>query len=183
MRVCHSVLKDPLRGGQCLCATAAAQGALSQARVLGGSIGLSMATIVLNNKLSQQLRGVLDPAKLKALEQSLNTIGSLSPANQARVGQVYTDSFNEQMRICTYLSIFTLLAALATYERNPANVALMKKRQQAMADGSVEDASAKGMMMNSADAILPPPRPELPTPLHSEELGRRSLEGHMEKSR
>lgn len=95
-----------------------------------------MATIVLNKKLSQQLQGVLDPAKIKALEQSLNTLGSLSPAGQARVGQVYVDSFNEQMRICTYISLFALLAALATYQRNPVSVAATKEKRQAVTDES-----------------------------------------------
>ena len=38
---------------------AAAQGAISQARVLGGSIGLAIATIVLNNKLSERLSAIL----------------------------------------------------------------------------------------------------------------------------
>lgn len=117
-----------------------------------------MATIVLNNKLSQQLRGVLDPAKIKALEQSLNTIGSLSPADQARVGQVYTDSFNEQMRICTYISIFTLLAALGTCQRHPASVAVLKEKQQALADES----SDEGAETNSVIANTVPPRPEKP---------------------
>lgn len=118
---------------------AAAQGALSQARIFGGSIGLSMATIVLNNKLSNGLTELLDPARIKSLEQSLSTISTLSPANQGLVAQLYTDAFNEQMRICTYLSAAALFAALATYQKNPASVAARRVKQNAMARESSDE--------------------------------------------
>ena len=119
--------------------TAAAQGALSQSRILGGSIGLSIATIVLNNKLSDGLAGDLDPARIKSLEQSLNTISTLSPANQSRVVQLYSDAFNEQMRICTYVSAAALLAAFATYQKNPPSVAAMREKQAAVVDESSDE--------------------------------------------
>ena len=112
---------------------AAAQGAVSQARALGGIIGLSIATVVLNNKLSTCLTGVLDPARVQSLEESLNDISTLNPDDQALVAQAYTDAFNSQMRICTYLSAVALLAAIATYQKNPASVARLKEKQRAMA--------------------------------------------------
>ncbi len=83
--------------------TAAAQGALSQARILGGSIGLSIATIVQNNKLSNGLAGALDPVKIKSLEQSLNNISKLSPANQGLVAQLYTEALTSK---CGYALTF-----------------------------------------------------------------------------
>lgn len=95
-----------------------------------------MATIVLNRKLSNGLTGVLDPGRIKSLEQSLSTISTLSPANRDLVAQLYTDAFNEQMRICTYLSAAALLAAVATYQKNPASVAAMRAKQNAMAEKS-----------------------------------------------
>ena len=118
---------------------AAAQGALSQARMLGGSIGLSMATIVLNNKLSNGLARVLDHTQIKSLEQSLNNIATLSPVNQGLVAQMYTDAFNEQMRICTYISATALLAAIATYQKTPASVAAMREKQNAMAEETLDE--------------------------------------------
>ena len=118
---------------------AAAQGAVSQARALGGTIGLSIATIVLNNKLSTCLDGVLDPVRVKSLEQSLNNILTLNPNDQDLVAQAYTDAFNSQMRICTYLSAVALLAAIATYQKNPASVARLKEKQRAMAAEDLPD--------------------------------------------
>ena len=131
---------------------AAAQGALSQARMLGGSIGLSMATIVLNNKLSTGLAGVLDPARIKFLEQSLNNISTLNPTDQALVAQTYTDAFNAQMRICTYLSAVALVAAIATYQKNPASVARLREKQKAM---MAEDSSDEGNELASTVGTTP----------------------------
>ena len=98
-----------------------------------------MSTIVLNNKLNNGLAGVLDPARIKSLEQSLNNISTLSPANQGLVAQMYTDAFNEQMRICTYLSAAAVLAAITTYQKNPASVAAMREKQNATAEESSDE--------------------------------------------
>ena len=111
--------------------------------MLGGSIGLSMATIILNKKLSNGLAGALDPTQLANLERSLNTISTLSPANQGLVAQMYTNAFNEQMRVCTYLSVVALFAAIATYQKTPASVAAMKAKQNAMAEESSTDEGSK----------------------------------------
>ncbi|KAL8808018.1 MAG: hypothetical protein Q9182_000296 [Xanthomendoza sp. 2 TL-2023] len=109
---------------------AAAQGALSQARILGGSIGLAMATIVLNNRISDNLAGVVDPLGIKSIQQSVNAVVTLSPTNQALVRRAYSDAFNEQMRICAYLSAAGLLISLATYQKAPPSVAAMREKQK-----------------------------------------------------
>ena len=118
---------------------AAAQGALSQARILGGSIGLSVATMLLNNKLKSGLAGVLDAVGIRSLQQSLSNISRLSPANQGLVAQLYTDAFNDQMRICTYCSAAALLAAIATYQKNPPSVAAMRENQDAIGEESSDE--------------------------------------------
>lgn len=110
---------------------AAAQGAISQARILGGSIGLAIATIVLNNKLDKKLTGVLNPTQLSNLKQSLSTIRELPLGEQGAVAQVYSNSFNQQMRICTYLSVVCVVASLATYSRTPASIAAARAKQEA----------------------------------------------------
>ncbi|KAL9103460.1 MAG: hypothetical protein Q9163_001488 [Psora crenata] len=133
---------------------AASQGALAQARMLGGSIGLSISTIVLNNKLRNGLAGALDPPRIKSLQQSLSTISTLSPANQGLVAQLFSEAFNDQMRICTYLSAATLLAAIATYQKNPPSVAAMKERQNATAGESSDESN--GMSSNTGTGPVQP---------------------------
>lgn len=106
-----------------------------------------MGTIVLNNKLHNGLATALDPARLKDLEQSLNTIVTLSPADQRLVARLYAYAFNEQMRICTYISAAALLAAIATYQKHPASVAAMREKQNAMvAKSSKEGIESEGMV-------------------------------------
>ena len=100
-----------------------------------------MATIVLNNKVRNGLARVLDPARIKSLEQSLKNISTLTIADQGLVAQMYKDAFNEQMRICTYLSAVALLAALGTYQKNPASVAAMRERQNLITKESSNEAT------------------------------------------
>ena len=107
-----------------------------------------MGTIVLNNKLSSGLAKILEPAQIEDLQQSLSSISTLSPANQGHVTQMYTAAFNDQMRVCTYLSVVALLAAIATYQRNPASVAAMREKQNAMADRSSDDGTKSSSIID-----------------------------------
>jgi hypothetical protein len=68
---------------------------------------------------------------LHNLQQSLATIADLPPQEQAAVVKVYAQSFNDQMRICTYVSAFGVLAALFTFQRHPIDIATVKRRQEA----------------------------------------------------
>ena len=139
---------------------AAAQGALSQGRILGGSIGLSVATIILNNKLVNGLSGVLDSARIEALQQSLNTVSSLPPDTQARVSELYAAAFNDQMKVCTYITVASIFFAFATYQRDPPSVNKMKEKQQNAASkeelaGSDSDESTELADMDKAGTGRP----------------------------
>jgi hypothetical protein len=107
-------------------------------RQLGGSIGLAIFTVVLNNKFDVQLSSLLSSEQLYDLKRSLSTLGRLSLQQQAVVGSIFADSFNEQMRICMYLAIGALLAAVATYSRQPASIAEAQDRQKAMMQGKTD---------------------------------------------
>lgn len=102
--------------------SAAAQGAVVQARVLGGSIGLAVATIIFNAAVKSDLSDILTPSQLQAIQQSLTTIGTLTESQQAAVANVFAESFNQQMRVCTYISAATFVAALLTWQKNPPSV-------------------------------------------------------------
>lgn len=49
---------------------AVAQGAIAQARVFGGAVGIAICTIIFNRKVTSDLQGELDPADLTALHHS-----------------------------------------------------------------------------------------------------------------
>lgn len=100
--------------------SAATQGAVAQARMLGGSIGLAIATIVLNRNFTAELSSILTPTELSNLRQSLSTLLQLQPTQQLAVTKVFANSFNDQLRICTYIAAVGVLASLSTWTRVPA---------------------------------------------------------------
>jgi hypothetical protein len=63
---CQSVTSRPPLTFRCL---APAQGLMAQSRILGGNIGLAIATVIQNNKLGSGLRGVLSPSQIADLRQ------------------------------------------------------------------------------------------------------------------
>jgi hypothetical protein len=107
------------------------QGAIGQARVLGGSIGLAIATIIFNHNISTQLPVVLSPSQLSSLEQSITTIYGLDTEQQGRVATVFASSFSTQMRVCTYLAAAAVVTAAFTWQKNPASVGDDKTNQNA----------------------------------------------------
>jgi hypothetical protein len=114
---------------------AASQGIVTQARALGGTIGLAVATIVFNRNLAGTLGSSLTSAALHDLQQSLSTISKLPQEQQAAVVNVYAQSFNQQMRIATYISVFGFIAALCTYQRNPVNISEARQREKEIGTG------------------------------------------------
>lgn len=98
-----------------------------------------MATIVLNNNIGDKLAGVVAPVGIKAIQQSVNAVAALSPANQGLVTEAYSDAFNEQMRICTYLSAAAFVISLATYQKTPPSIAAMRERQKMRTKECVSD--------------------------------------------
>lgn len=113
---------------------ASLQGAIGQARILGGSIALSLATIIFNHNIAVDLPGILSPTQLSNLQQSITTIFDLEPKQQIRVAQVFAKSFNNEMRLCMYLSVAALVVALLTWQKKPASSAYDKSHPSALTE-------------------------------------------------
>lgn len=101
--------------------TAVMQGCITQVRSLGGSIGLSVSTIIFNAKIqdSEILASLLPPPMLEQLYKSPLVIKMMSPVQRAAVTSVYADAFREQMFVATYVAIAAFVVSLACWERNP----------------------------------------------------------------
>jgi hypothetical protein len=100
---------------------------VNQARILGGTIGLACSTIILDIKINKSLSGVLSPTELDTLRQTVTEISSLKPDQQLAVKNTFAHAFDDQMRICTYVSIASVLASLLVFSRYPIN---FKKRME-----------------------------------------------------
>lgn len=97
------------------------QGALTQTRSLGGSIGLAVGVIVFNNHIraSQSLANQLTPSQLSDLYKSPLVISAFSHQEQALVAQVYAKAFTQEMQVATYIAAAGFVVSFFTWQRNP----------------------------------------------------------------
>lgn len=100
---------------------AATQGALTQMRTLGGSIGLSAATIVFNEAIrsSRRLHRTVPQDKLDAIYKSPLVLETLNQQQINVVSKVYADAFTSEMKMATYIAAASFLVSLLTLQKNP----------------------------------------------------------------
>ncbi|KAL8667019.1 MAG: hypothetical protein Q9202_000941 [Teloschistes flavicans] len=99
--------------------TAVAMGAITQIRVLGGTVGLAICATVLNNHLRSSFPSVLNPDQISQISDSVQNIEHLNPNQEAFVRRIFAEGYNDQMRIMTYISAAVFLASLLLLERRP----------------------------------------------------------------
>jgi hypothetical protein len=122
-------------------------GALTQVRVLAGTISLaiwyvsfpgrvaamenssiamtnkdSFSASIFNNHLRDRLPSIISADEIAAISDSLTAIEDLSPEVQAAVRQVFAEGYNEQNIFLTAMTGVGLVIALFLWERNPRKV-------------------------------------------------------------
>ena len=117
---------------------AVAQGLVDQARVLGGALGLSAATILFNKKLNE-LDSILTLAELGAVRQSLSAVVTLTPQQQAAVRLVFANAFGNEMKVCLYVSCGFIVLALFAIQKNAPRIEDVKERDIANAKAEVKE--------------------------------------------
>jgi hypothetical protein len=97
------------------------QGCLTQTRTLGGSIGLAIAVIIFNGKISESdaLNSMLTQVQIGELHKSPLVMSTFGLFQQIQVGAVYADAFTAQMRLALYIAAAAFVISLAKIERNP----------------------------------------------------------------
>lgn len=98
---------------------AVAQGAIAQARVLGGAIGLAVATIILNDHVRDELTGKLTQDQLEILYQSPIGLVRRNPELRGAIRDVYAQAFATMIKVVTLVSAAALFISLFTLERRP----------------------------------------------------------------
>ena len=73
-------------------------GAITQFRIMGGAIGLAVATNVLNTHVRSNLSGIVTSQLVTRLLQSTEEIKTLDPSTQAVVRAIFGYGYNMQMR-------------------------------------------------------------------------------------
>jgi hypothetical protein len=113
-------------------------GALTQIRVLGGTVSLAVCSAVLSNYLREHLAGVITPAEFGAIAETFGAIEKLGPERVAKVRLAFAEGYRRQFQILTGFSGAALLAALFLISRHPVTVKEVSRRR----DGGVADAEA-----------------------------------------
>ncbi|KAK8119284.1 major facilitator superfamily transporter [Apiospora kogelbergensis] len=97
---------------------AVTMGAITQVRVLGGTIGLAISATILNNHLASRLPSLLTSSEMQQVSQSLSFVSSLPDATRDAVREVFAEGYNTQMRAMLYFSAATwLCAAVLLWEK------------------------------------------------------------------
>ncbi|KAF3064877.1 Multidrug resistance protein 3 [Daldinia childiae] len=98
---------------------AVAQGAIAQARVFGGAIGIAVCSIMFNRKVTVELSGKMDAEDLAALHHSPTIAPWLPDEIKLLVRSVYASAFTSDINIMIGIAAVGVIASAVTYERRP----------------------------------------------------------------
>lgn len=96
---------------------ATATGAIVQFRQFGSTIGLSIATSVLNAKLKSELPSILGPSGTEVLLQNIELIHTLPKMRQDAVQTVFLAAYSLQYRILIGFAVVNVIATLFIWKR------------------------------------------------------------------
>ncbi|KAL8785687.1 MAG: hypothetical protein Q9213_003246 [Squamulea squamosa] len=101
---------------------AVTMGAIAQARTMGGSVGISICTNILNSHVKDGLRGNLAKQYIDGLLASASTIVKIPKAQHSLVQRVYSEGYKQQAIALTAFSGAALLMVFLMWERKPRRV-------------------------------------------------------------
>ncbi|RYP27387.1 hypothetical protein DL767_007706 [Monosporascus sp. MG133] len=97
-------------------------GALTQIRVLGGTIALAICSAILSNHLKKSLAGVITAEELEDISETLASISSLGSERAAEVKYAFAVGYRKQFQLLTGFSGAAFLASLFLISRHPITV-------------------------------------------------------------
>ncbi|KAL8650357.1 MAG: hypothetical protein Q9226_005183 [Calogaya cf. arnoldii] len=102
--------------------TAVTMGAIAQARTMGGSIGISICTNLLNDHIKGGLKPYLTQRYIDALLASARTIERILPEQLDTVRRVYSEGYRLQAIALTAFSGVAFLVVVLMWERRPRRI-------------------------------------------------------------
>ena len=94
-------------------------GAVTQVRVLGGTIGLAISSTVLNLFVKKALGAMLSEMQIVEIGQSLDAIENLGVQQQEFVRMTFAEGYKRAMWIIAGFSGLVVLSSLLMVERKP----------------------------------------------------------------
>ncbi|KAI1823703.1 putative MFS multidrug transporter [Xylaria intraflava] len=98
---------------------AVAQGIVAQARVLGGSIGIAICSIIFNARVTHDLTNLMDKDDLNALHHSPTIASWLPPQLQLEVKTVYAKAFTDDIKLMIGIAAIGIISSCFTYQSQP----------------------------------------------------------------
>lgn len=130
---------------------ASAQGAVAQARVLGGCLGISICTVIFNIHVNKYLKGELTQSQMGALHRT--PLSSLHfPSDQRNlIRGVYAGAFAAEIKVMAAICGVMVLASLFTLEQKP--LPLERFTGQAKEESASRRGSESGTEMNDLASV------------------------------
>ncbi|KAF2993946.1 hypothetical protein E8E14_001307 [Neopestalotiopsis sp. 37M] len=117
---------------------AVAQGALAQARVLGGAIGIAICMIITNKSLQNALSDMLGPKDMSALQHNARTAQFFPPETLEKIKSVYAGAFSVDIKMMIGVSVVGLAASLCAFERNPPRMPIRGSHKETAIGAQLE---------------------------------------------
>lgn len=103
--------------------------AVTQIRVLGGTIGLAACSAVLINHIKEQAPTFLTSEQVASILLSSSNIALLSPQEQTQTRMVFAAGYSQQMRVMLYFSVAAIFSLLLLIEWRPRRVVDIAKAE------------------------------------------------------
>ncbi|RDW93803.1 putative MFS multidrug transporter [Aspergillus mulundensis] len=95
----------------------AAIGSVTQIRVLGGAVGVSVATNLLNNSVQDHLLGQVAPEVLRDIMKNVSSIAALPQSTQLLITEAFADGYERQLLLVLGFCAAEVLALGLMWER------------------------------------------------------------------
>ncbi|KAJ2903355.1 major facilitator superfamily domain-containing protein [Zalerion maritima] len=110
---------------------ASAHGAVAQARVFGGALGIISCNIILDYHLRKFVVPVLPKGTTEAfMKGPLEQLNKLTPTNKEWMRVVYTSAFGTMIKGMLYVGVACLVASFFAWEKNPADTIAAIRRHK-----------------------------------------------------
>ena len=83
-------------------------------------------------------QGISEPYELSQLQKAPTFAYQLSLEKQVAVREVFGESFNQQLRVCTYVAAASFVISLFGFSRHPPDVLERKAAHDAILEGRDE---------------------------------------------
>ncbi|KAI1101000.1 MFS general substrate transporter [Jackrogersella minutella] len=111
---------------------AVAQGAIAQARVFGGAVGIAVCSIIFNRKVTTELGSRMDPDDMAALHHSPTIAPWLPDDVKLLVRSVYASAFTGDVNVMIGIAALGVIASVFTYEQCPPSMSTVPQTKEVL---------------------------------------------------